>query len=218
MTIEEATIRLPLSRERIIEAAVAFGDEHGIEALSMRRLGRALGVEAMSLYNHVDGKDDILDGMVDALFAEIGVPVPDGDDWKSAVRLTATRAKDVFAAHTWSVPLMTSRGLNGASAFALMDATLGLFLDVGYPIDLVHHAWHVISSHVMGYAFQESSSTWGKDVEHDHDKVEALIREYADRFPHVARLVPHLMDCSHDEEFQFGLDIILTGIEARLGR
>ena len=216
MTVDETTLRTPLTRKRIIEAAVELADEQGIEALSMRKLGHSLGVEAMSLYNHVGGKDDILDGMVDGLFAEIGVPLPNGGDWKSAVTETATRAKDVFAAHSWAVPLITSRELTGPSAFALMDRTLGVLLDAGYPMDLVHHAWHVISSHVMGYAFQETSSTWGKDSDHDHAKADALLREYGEQFPNVAKLVPHLMECSHDEEFQFGLDIILSGIEARL--
>jgi AcrR family transcriptional regulator len=182
MTVDETTLRTPLTRKRIIEAAVELADEQGIEALSMRKLGHALGVEAMSLYNHVGGKDDILDGMVDGLFAEIGVPLPNGGDWKSAVTETATRAKDVFAAHSWAVPLITSRELTGPSAFALMD----------------------------------TSSTWGKDSDHDHAKADALLREYGEQFPNVAKLVPHLMECSHDEEFQFGLDIILSGIEARL--
>lgn len=216
MTVDEATVRLPLTRERIIQAAADLADEQGIEALSMRRLGQALGVEAMSLYNHVEDKDDILAGMTDWLFVEIGPPVG-ADDWKASIRETAIRAKRVFAAHAWALPLCSARELSGPAGFALMDAMLELLLAQGYPIELVHHAWHVIASHVMGYAFQETTSTWGSDKEHDHGKAEALMRQYADRFPHVAALAPYLMQCSYDEEFEFGLDIILTGIETRLG-
>lgn len=209
-----ATERQPLTKERIITAAVAFADEHGIEALSMRKLGSELGVEAMSLYNHVDGKDDILDSMVDFLFASIG-PVDTDSDWVETTRAAALAAKRVFASHPWSVQLISSReGLSEAS-FALMDALMGRLLDEGYSPKLAHHAWHAIASHVMGYAFQEIYSVFGKGEDHDHDRAERMLAEFAPKYPALATIAPHLMECSHDEEFEFGLDLILTGIAAQ---
>lgn len=207
------TTRAPLTRDRIIEAAVAFADEHGIEALSMRKLGHELGVEAMSLYNHVDGKDGILDGMVDWVFSQIEIPEP-GGDWKDRSRAIAASAKEVFIAHEWSVALMTSRDAIGPGMVRLMDSVVGTLLDAGFDIETTHHAWHVLSSHTMGYAFQEAAAAWGGGEEHDHDAAEAELRHYAERMPNVAALLPYLHQCSNDEEFAFGLEIILNGIEA----
>ncbi len=207
------TKRSPLTRDRIIAAAVAFTDENGIESLSMRKLGHELGVEAMSLYNHVADKDDILSGMVDSLFAEFEMPV--GEDWKSAVRVTAFSAKNVIAAHPWAVGLLSARQGMGEGTFQLMDAMMGLLLDAGYDTPTTHHAWHVIASHVMGYAFQEANSPFGDGDDHDHEASVELIRRFGDQFPSLAQVAPHLMECSYDEEFAFGLEIILSGIEAR---
>ncbi|CAN5526745.1 MAG: TetR/AcrR family transcriptional regulator [Acidimicrobiia bacterium] len=212
MTVDQATVRLPLSRDRIVSAAVELADDQGIEALSMRKLGQALGVEAMSLYNHVEDKDDILSGMVDWLFAQIG-PLDDTADWKVAVRHVAVRAKDVFTAHAWTLPLISAQGIAGPAAFGLMDSVLARLLGAGYPTHLVLHAWHVIASHVMGYSFQETTSVWASDEALDRKK-RALLEGYADRFPHVSALAEELMACSFVEEFEFGLDIILSGIEA----
>jgi AcrR family transcriptional regulator len=208
-----ATERQPLTKQRIIEAAVAFADEHGIEALSMRKLGTELGVEAMSLYNHVGGKDDILDSMVDYLFSAIGPIDPDGD-WLETARAAALAAKRTFASHAWSVNLISAReGLSEAS-FALMDVLMGKLMAEGYSAKIAHHAWHAIASHVMGYAFQEINSVFGKGDDHDHDRAERLMAQYASRFPNLAAIAPHLMECSHDEEFEFGLDLILNGLAA----
>ncbi|HEX9644725.1 MAG TPA: TetR/AcrR family transcriptional regulator [Acidimicrobiia bacterium] len=215
MTIDAAT-RGTLTRDKVIEAAVAFADEHGIEALSMRRLGHALGVEAMSLYNHVEDKDDLLDAMVDRVYREVATPAP-SEDWKESVRATAISAKAAFVAHPWSVPLMTSRSVVTDSLLVLMDSMLETLLDAGFSMDTTHRAWHVISSHVMGYVLQEVGTVWGSDAqhEHDHSKLDALLRSGADRYRHVLTMVPYLMECSYDEEFEFGLDVILDGIEAR---
>ncbi len=207
------TERQPLTRERIIQAAVELADEHGLEALSMRKLGAALGVEAMSLYNHVGGKEDILDSMVEYLFHSIG-PIDTTAGWQASTRVAAMAAKRAFAAHPWSITLLSTRETLSEGSFAVMDAMVGMLLADGYSTEVAHHAWHAVASHVMGYAFQEINSVFGNPGDPDQGHVEELIAQYAERFPSLAAIGPHLMCCSYDEEFEFGLDLILTGIAA----
>ncbi len=116
--------RTPLSRDRVLEAAVAFADANGIESLTMRKLGEVVGVEAMSLYNHVANKDDLLDGMVDLVFAEIGLP-PSGPDWRAAMRRRAVSAREVLARHRWAIGLMESRTSPGVASLRHHDAVIG---------------------------------------------------------------------------------------------
>jgi AcrR family transcriptional regulator len=203
--------RQPLTRERIIQAAVDLADEHGLEALSMRKLGSAVGVEAMSLYNHVSGKEDILDSMVEYLFDSIG-PIDTAAGWQPTIRSAALAAKRAFASHPWSITLITTRQTLGDGSFAVMDAMIGMLLAAGYPTKIAHHAWHAIASHVMGYAFQEINSVFGKTGDPEQDDIEGLIAQYARQYPNLAAIGQHLMGCSYDEEFEFGLDLILTGI------
>ena len=205
------TERQPLTRERIIQAAVDLADEQGIDALSMRKLGSALGVEAMSLYNHVGGKDDILDSMVEYLFNSIG-PIDATAGWQPTVRGAALAAKRAFASHPWSITLITTRQTLGDSSFAVMDAMVGMLLAEGYSTKIAHHAWHAIASHVMGYAFQEINSVFGSAGDPDQEEIADLIGQYSEQFPSLAAIGPHLMCCSYDEEFEFGLDLLLTGI------
>src|SRR6476659_8777938 len=116
--------RTPLNRERVLRAAVAFADESGIATLSMRKLGEVLGVEAMSLYNHVANKSELLDGMVDLVFGEIGLP-PDGADWKSAMRQRAVSARQVLSRHRWAIGLMESRASPGPATLRHHDSVIG---------------------------------------------------------------------------------------------
>ena len=120
------TTRTPLTRDRIIDAAVILADSGGVEELSMRKLGAELGVEAMSLYNHVEKKDDILDGMIDHVFRSIPLPAADSD-WRVAIRETALAALDQFVEHPWMVNLLMQRGIYGPSSLRFMDRVLGLF-------------------------------------------------------------------------------------------
>lgn len=204
--------RAPLSRERIIDAAVAFADENGVDELSMRKLGAELGVEAMSLYNHVENKDDILDGMIDQVFAE--VPLPDTEaDWKVSIRDTALKAMDQFAAHSWLVNVLMHRGSFGNSSLLFMDRTLGLLRNAGFSDEDTHHAWQMLASHTMGYAFQQSSAGL-KDT--DWDGMVDQLASLGERFPNVADLALYLGDCQFGTEFAFGLEIIIDGLSARL--
>src|SRR5437660_12104900 len=119
-----AKARKPLNRERVLRAAIKFANQSGLESLSMRKLGQGLGVEAMSLYNHVANKDDLLDGMVDIVFAEIGLP-PSGADWRAAMRERAIAARAVLSRHRWAIGLMESRSQPGPATLRHHDAVLG---------------------------------------------------------------------------------------------
>ncbi|MFV2001313.1 MAG: TetR/AcrR family transcriptional regulator, partial [Acidimicrobiia bacterium] len=152
-----APTRETLTRGRIVEAAVAFADRHGVEALSMRKLGAELDVEAMSLYNHVANKDDIFDGMIDFVFASIPLPDPN-DDWKLAVRKVGMAAMDAFTLHAWTVTLVMARGNMGPSALRFTDRVIGVFTDAGFSDEDAHHAWQMLASHTVGYAFQQAAS------------------------------------------------------------
>ena len=132
--------RTPLTRERIVDAAMDLADEVGLEALSMRKLGDRLGVEAMSLYNHVANKDDLLDGMADAFMASIDIPSP-GDEWKEAMRLRANSAREQFARHRWALSLVESRPNAGFETIRYHDAIIGVLREAGFSIEMTAHAF-----------------------------------------------------------------------------
>ncbi|MGH8947528.1 MAG: TetR/AcrR family transcriptional regulator [Acidimicrobiia bacterium] len=200
--------RTPLTRDRIIDAAVVLADSGGVDELSMRKLGAELGVEAMSLYNHVENKDDILDGMIDHVFRAI--PLPDGDsDWRFSIRESALAALDQFVEHPWMVNLLMQRGMYGLSSLGFMDRVLGLFRRAGFTDEDAHHAWQMLASHTMGYAFQQASGG------HDKHEWESSSPEFS-VFPNLAALAPYLANCEFGIEFAFGLEIIIAGLAARL--
>jgi len=210
MTVTET--RAPLNRERIIDAAVRFADEHGADELSMRKLGAELGVEAMSLYNHVANKDEILDGMIDHVFTTIPLPDPK-EDWRVSVRSTGLAAMEQFTAHPWVVSLLMQRGNFGNASLVFMNQVLGILRAAGFSDEDTHHAWQMLASHTMGYAFQQSS---GIPHEKDWNGLEEQLSRLGDRFPHVVALAPLLADCEFGSEYAFGLEIIISGLEARL--
>jgi AcrR family transcriptional regulator len=209
------TARVPLTRDRILETAVAYADTHGVDDMSMRKLGSELGVEAMSLYNHVENKDEIYDGMIDYVFARI--PLPDRSlDWKDQVRHIGAGAMDRFTAHSWVVVLLMQRGNFGPGALSFMDHVLGIFDEAGFNEEDQHHAWQMLASHTMGYSFQEATNPGVMHTEMAN--LELVIQQMADQFPHVARLAPLLAQCHFHNEYMFGLEIIIDGLEARLTR
>jgi AcrR family transcriptional regulator len=146
-TQRTAPRRGSLTRERVLRAAIALVDEDGIDSLTMRGLGRALGVEAMSLYNHVANKDDLLDGMVDVVVGDIVVP-PSGTDWRTAMRARCISAHEMLLAHPWAAMQITSRYSIGPGMTRYLDATLGRLREGGFSIEGALDAWNTLDSHL----------------------------------------------------------------------
>jgi AcrR family transcriptional regulator len=212
--------RPPLSRERVLDAAVALADETGLESLSMRKLGEAVGVEAMSLYNHVANKDDLLDGMTDAVFAEIDLPAS-GNDWRTAMRERAISVRTVLARHPWATPLMQSRTTPGPATMRHHDTVIGTLRAAGFSVELTAHAFSALDSYIYGFALQQRSLPFQTGEEAAGIAETILARFPADEYPHLAELtVEHVLQPGYDygDEFLFGLDLILDGVEkARAG-
>jgi AcrR family transcriptional regulator len=207
--------RNPLTRERILHAAVALADEAGIEALSMRRLGEALGVEAMSLYNHVANKEDLLDGMIDVVFAEIDLPSA-ADGWRTAMRQRAISVRRVLRRHRWAIGLMESRTSPGPATLAHHDAVIGVLRAGGFTVAQTAHAFSVLDSYVYGFALQEKGLPFDTPEETAELAREMFADFPADRYPHFVELATqHVMQPGYDygDEFEFGLDLILDGLE-----
>jgi AcrR family transcriptional regulator len=212
-----AGTRTPLSRERVIDAALALADEGGVEALSMRRLAEELGVKAMSLYNHVENKDEVLDGIVDAAMAEIDVPSAD-EEWKTQVRRIAISAHETLLRHPWVVGL-GMRQNPGSGRMRYGDSLLGCFRDAGFSKELTYHAYHIIEGYILGYTTQVLNY---RDVDpaRVEDVVAAFVRgDYEADFPHFTEhALQHMEPTPEQEEvdgYELGLELILDGLELR---
>ena len=206
--------RTPLTRERVLRAAIEVADRNGIDALTMRGLGRELGVEAMSLYNHVRSKDDILDGIVDLVLHDIEVPGP-GTPWRAAMRHRAISAHQVLLAHPWAAMQITSRLSIGPGMTRYLDATLGRLREGGFSIEGALDAWNTLDSHLYGFTLQELNLPFEVD-EAPQISAEVLGQLSADTFPYVAEIIGHVMASGRHEDFTFGLDLILDGLERLL--
>ena len=208
-------VRPRLSRARVLQAAVALADELGIAALSMRKLGEQVGVEAMSLYKHVANKDDLLDGMVDSVFAEIeldrGEPA-----WRTAVRNRAISVRTVLKRHPWAVPLMQSRTNPGPSTLGHLDALIGILRAGGFSVVLTAHALSVIDAYVYGFAMQEKALPFDSE-ERSTEVIEHILAAMpADEWPHLVEFSrEHVLKPGYDygKEFEWGRDLLLDGLE-----
>ncbi|AMW13211.1 AcrR family transcriptional regulator [Streptomyces qaidamensis] len=209
-----ASERTPLSRERVIRTAVAVADEKGANALTMRAIAGPLGVEAMSLYHHVAGREDILDGMVDAVFGEIDLP-PRDTDWKSALRHRADSARAVLRRHPWAVGLMDSRSQPGPATLRHHDAVIGTLRAGGFSVPMAAHAVSLIDSYLYGFVLQELSLPFTGAAELD-EVAGAIVRDMpADTYPHLTELATeHVLKPGYDyaDEFAFGLTLILDAL------
>ena len=210
--------RIPLSRDRVLRAAVRLAEEGGLEALTMRRLGQELGVEAMSLYRYVANKDDLLDGMVDVVFAEIELP-QDGADWRTAMRRRAISMRAALTRHPWAAPVMQSRSTPGPATLRHHDAVIGTLRSAGFPIPLVAHAFSALDSYIYGFALQQRSLPF-ETGEETAELAQSIMASFpAGDYPHLVELtVEHVLQPGYDygEEFKFGLDLILDGLERAL--
>jgi AcrR family transcriptional regulator len=207
--------RQPLSRERVVRAAMALADAGGIDALTMRRLGDELGVEAMSLYKHVANKDDLIDGMTDAVFAEIELP-SGASDWRTAMRERAVSVRAALSRHPWATPLMQSRTSPGPATMRHHDTVIGTLRTAGFSVALTAHAFSALDSYIYGFALQQRSLPF-ETGEQTAELAEAILAQFpAEAYPHLAELtVQHVLQPGYDygDEFEFGLDLVLDGLE-----
>jgi AcrR family transcriptional regulator len=217
--------RPPLTRERVLSAGVELADARGIESLTMRNLGHELGVEAMSLYNHVTNKEDVLDGLVEVVVGEILAavsavgPPSDAADWKGVMRARILAAREVLLRHRWAPDLLESRSDIPPSLVPYYDSVLGLMREAGFSLDLAHHAMHALGTRTLGFT-RELFVAADKDV--DPDVAAVMIQQMAGRFPYLTelmRVVTHDpgstlgSGCDDQFEFEFGLDLLLDGLE-----
>lgn len=217
MTRGKAGKRAPLSRERALSVAMALADAEGLEAVTMRRLAQALGVEAMSLYHHVPHKTDILDGMVDLVFGEIELP-SESTDWRTAMRARSQSMRAVFNRHPWAIGLM--RAAPGLATLRHHDAVLGCLRRGGFSVVQTAHAISLIDSYIYGFALQERNLPFDVKDSTDTQQVAASIFEQLPpgAFPHLVELtVEHVLQpgYAYAKEFDLGLELILDGLEAR---
>ncbi|WP_331766188.1 TetR/AcrR family transcriptional regulator C-terminal domain-containing protein [Embleya sp. NBC_00896] len=213
----ESARRVPLSRDRVLRAAVALADEIGIESLSMRKLAQQLGVVPMALYKHVANKEQLLDGMVDVVVGEVDPPVR-GSDWKSAVRQRILSARRTLRRHRWASQVIESRTTPTPVVLEYMDSMIGMFRDGGFSVDLTHHVMHALGSRMMGFTqelFDDSASS-------DAETPPAVSHEMADKYPYITEMAmarAHDAEsavgpgCDDQFEFEFALDLLLDGFE-----
>jgi AcrR family transcriptional regulator len=208
-----ASRRPPLTPERILRAAIKLADRQGLEALSMRKLATTLKVEAMSLYNHVASKDELLDGMVNQIVGEITLPERDGD-WKSAMRARAVSALAVMTAHPWAPMLVVSRINVGPNMLRYIDATLGTLREAGFSWQEADRAWNTMDNYIYGFTLQQHNFPVNPD---DYASAAAAYLPMlpADQYPYMHELSARVADRSHDgtHDFGFGLEVLLDGLE-----
>lgn len=211
----QTTRREPLTRERIIDAALRVMDAEGLEAVTMRRIGRELGVEAMSLYNHVEDKDDILNGVTEHVMGQFDYP-PFAGDWLEDARAMAREWRRLLGLHPSVCQLLAERHkpVEGLASFRAMDAALGLLRQAGLSDRDAAQAFNALGSYILGYVTMEQGLMLGSDEEHakQHDLAMDALR--GSGLDNVVACLPHFADCDTDRQFEFGLDLIFRGIRA----
>ena len=210
--------RETLDRERVVRAAIDLADERGLDALTMRELGRRLGVEAASLYNHVSGKDDVLDGMVEQVVGQIDVP-GEGVDWKEAMRRRAVSARAVFARHLWAAGLVDSRERSGPVSLSYADRVLSVLLRAGFSPRTAGTAFLTLDSYIYGYERQRTYIA-SADDEDAGEPARDVVEASREVFPSLMLVAGAYLAEPFDDDaaFAFGLDLILNGLQRLLER
>ena len=219
-----AETRTPLTRDRVLRAAVDLADESGIESLTMRNLGEALGVKAMSLYNHVTNKDDILNAVIDLVMSEIdqaastiGGPSPQ-DDWKTAVRQRILASRQILLRHPWAPRVIETRAAMSLPMVKYFDGLLGLMREGGFSYDLAHHALHVLGSRALGF----TQEMFDEESDAAQEESQAMLEQMAEHVPYIVEMMAEITHgepestlgwCDDQFEFEFGLDLILDGLD-----
>jgi AcrR family transcriptional regulator len=215
-----AKARKPLSRDRILESALALADENGIDAISMRKLGQQLGFEAMSLYNHVANKDDLLDGMVDLVLAEMEAPRP--EEGLAGIRTAAISAHEALRRHPWAAGLLMTPARVRPLRLAFMDGLLGALRGAGFSPETTYHAYHVIDAHIIGFSLWQSTHDFTLPNEITDDLRGFLdrmlpVETYPDLHAHgMQHLEPGPLEDT--SAFEYGLDLLLAGLEGQRAR
>lgn len=214
---EAARHRAPLSRERVLQTAFQLADQGGLGSLSMRKLGQELGVEAMAMYYYFANRDEIVDGIVDLVFAEIDLPSSDGD-WRAAMRRRSISLRDVLLRHRWAIGLMESRRNGGPANLRHHDAVIACLRAGGMDIAMTAHAYSLLDSYVYGFALTKLTLPF--QTPDEVAEVAAGMRQAADldAYPHLVEMIGHAMQPGYDylDEFEYGLDVILDGLERDL--
>jgi AcrR family transcriptional regulator len=224
-TASPAESRTPLSRERVLRAAIDLADRDGIDALTMRNLAREVGAEAMSLYYHVANKEALLDGVVEYIVSDIAEEVARIDlpsaqgDWKAAMRATILTARRVMLRHPWAPGVIESRTTMSPATVLHFESLLGIMRQGGFSYDLAHHALHALGSRALGFT-QELFKP--DDVEEGDEAALEMLADMADRLPHLMGMMAEVAHddpdstlgwCDDQTEFEFGLDLLLDGLE-----
>lgn len=211
----EGTSRGRLSRDEILSTAIALADSGGIESVTMRRLGDELGVEAMSLYNHVANKDDLLNGMVDAVFSEVELP-SHSDGWRTSIRKRSVSFRAALSRHPWATGLKDSGTNPGPATLRHHDRVIGTFRNAGFSVAMAAHAFSALDSYIYGFAMQEKSLPFATEEETAAMAHILLAQLPTSEYPYLAELTADYVlqpGYNYANEFALGLDLILDGVE-----
>lgn len=224
-----ASTRVPLSRERVFQSAVDLVDAEGLGALTMRRLAEALGVEAMSLYHHVSNKEGVLDGIVEVIVGEMLDAVSDldpsraDDDWPGAMRERVLAAREVLLRHPWAPEVIESRRVMIPAVVHYYEGVLAILRRGGFSYDLAHHALHALGSRVLGF----TQELFEPDTPEGDEANEETFRQLAEQLPNLVGMLSSVNHdgedttlgwCDDQTEFEFGLDVLLDGLERARSR
>ena len=215
----EMEARTHLSKDLVIRTAIALADREGLESLSMRKLADELGAGAMSLYHYVANKDELLDGMVDVVFGEIELPTTDLD-WRSAMRRRAISTREALVRHRWAVGLLQSSTSPGPANFRLVNAVLGCLRAAGFSVENAVHAYSAQDAYIYGFALQEKTLPVDTPGELAEAAVSMRRQFSADEYPHIAETITERVTkpgYDFGDEFEFGLDLILDGLDRLRG-
>jgi AcrR family transcriptional regulator len=213
--------RTPLNRDRVLRAAVELADKTGFDSFSMRGLAQNLGVVPMALYKHVKNKEELLDGMVDIVFAEIEDPST-GDDWKDAMRRRAISAREALKRHPWAIGLMESRMNPGPANLRHHNAMMGCLREAGFSFEMAVHSYSVQDSYIYGFALQEKTLPFETPEESGEviQRQQETVGVEWDDYPYLLEVATNLPQAGYDYavEFEWGLDLILEGLERKKDR
>lgn len=215
---ESGPRRSALSRELVLQTAFRLADQGGLESLSMRKLGQELGVEGMAMYYYFANRDQIVDGIVDLVFAEIDLP-SQGGDWKAAMRRRAISLRDVLLRHRWAIGLMESRRNGGPANLRHHDAVIGSLRAGGMGLEMAAHAYSLLDSYTYGFALTKMTLPFdtGEEIA---EVAEGMLQSFhPDEYPHLVEMMGHALQPGYDylDEFEYGLDVILDGLERGAG-